>query len=364
MIKILEVVSSLHCGGVEKILLDYTREIKDSCHMDIVAFAEQQGLLETEFAALGCGIYKATMLKKNPFQTVRDLNKIIKAGNYDVIHCHQGYLSFIALTVARIQRIPVRIAHSHLAFVAEGLSKKVMRKFMAWLTKQSATHLFACGIDAGSWAWGKKSMNSGHVHIMKNAIDISAFSYDPQVREKKRKELHIEDKFVIGNVGRMSYQKNHEFLLRVFARIYKKCSNAVLLLVGDGERMEKITALAETMHISDRVIFLGSRNDVRQLLNAMDVFVLPSHFEGLPITLVEAQCNGLKCYTSDNVTREVAVGDLVRYLSIDHTEDLWAEHILDEHERMEPELAVSMIKKGGYDINEESTSLLGIYMGG
>ena len=362
MTRVLEVVSALNCGGVEKLLLNYVKKMPlNDFEIDFVVFDRKNTLIANDFEQLGCKIFYVTRIRENYFKMCSELDDIIKNGNYDIVHCHQGYLSFPAINIARKYKVPLRISHSHFAFVPETKIKTLFRKVLTFFVKKNSTNLYACGKDAGIWAWGEKTSESGKVCVMNNAINVPDFVFDADTREIKRKELGVEDKFVIGNVGRMCFQKNQEFLLRVFADIYSKKEDAVLLLIGDGENMEETVELAQSLNISDRVKFLGVRKDVNELLNAMDVFVLPSRFEGLPVTLVEAQCNGLKCFAADTITREVAVGESVEYLSINNTEKLWSDNIIEKNERISPQDAVENVRNSGYDINVEVQKLVDFY---
>lgn len=224
-----------------------------------------------------------------------------------------------------------------------------------------STALSACGKDAAIWMWGKKAYNNGNVHIMTNAIDTKRFEYSAEKRNEIRAELGLEGKFVIGNVARLSYQKNHEFLIEVFAEIRKVRDDAFLMLVGRGELEEEIRNQVACSGLSDSVLFMGARDDVPDLLNAMDVFVLPSSFEGLPVALVETQSNGLPTYASDSITKEIAISDCISYLPLE--KKCWANAILKM--KLQParrrEEYSKVVLDAGYDINREASKLEGYY---
>lgn len=363
MLKVLEVVSALGCGGVERLLLNYLKELhSEEIIIDIVTFDNGKELLTEQFKALGCNIFNVTRMRANAGKMFSELNSIIRNGGYDVVHCHQGYLSLPAISIAKKYNVPVRIAHSHFAFIPESTKKRIFRKLVTALVKKRATKLYGCGTDAAKWAWGAKIVESNNVKIMNNAINIDNFKFDENARNEIRNEMGLENKYVIGNVARFSYQKNHEFLLRSFQKVYEKDKNTVLMLIGDGELMKQTKEIIDSFGIKDAVLLLGAREDVSRLLNAMDLFVLPSRFEGLPVTIVEAQCNGLPCCISDNITREVKVSENAVYLSIDkNAEQLWTKAILNKPNRCEPEQAVKNIIKAGYDIKNEAYKLLQEY---
>ena len=359
-VKVLQVISALGCGGVEKLLLEYCSRITDCCDIDILTFSQSKDMLEDDFLNIGCQVFKATRISTNIFKTYKDLNRVMKNGDYDIIHCHQGYLSFLTLIVAVKNKIPVRIAHSHIAFDYSSFLKTLRRKILGFITKRVATNLFACGIDAGAWAWGKKAVDNGRVYIMKNAVNLKDYAFNEEVREIKRKELGIENKFVIGNVARLSYQKNQEFLIEIFKEVCKKTDNAVLLIAGNGEDYDFVKNKVENSGQADKIYLLGARNDVKDLLNAMDVFALPSRYEGLPVTLVEAQANGLNCVVSDTVTKEVNVCNAITYVGIEGTEKVWADKLIATH-RLNGDFVAKGIKESGYDIDTESIKLIELY---
>ena len=260
------------------------------------------------------------------------------------------------LKIAKECGIKVRLAHSHQAFMAETIKAKLIRLLVTPITKMYATDLFACGNDAAQWMWGKKDYKSGHVHIMTNAIDIKNFEFSESTRQEMRKVLGIENKFVIGNVARFSYQKNHKFLIDIFQELKSKNKDAVLLLVGGGELEKEIKSKVELFDLEDSVFFLGIRNDVPRLMSAMDAFVLPSYFEGLPVTLVEAQAAALPSYVSNAITKEVGITDYIKYISISSSPSEWAEKILEANE-FERKDNYDLISKGGYNIEKESNEM-------
>ena len=257
--------------------------------------------------------------------------------------------------------IKVRIAHSHMAYIPESIKEHVVRKISTFFVKRYATHLFACGKDAAIWMWGREAYTSGKVHIMTNAIDTERFKYSEEKRDKIRAELRLEDKFVIGNVARFSYQKNHEFLIRVFAEVKKIRKDAVLMLIGRGELEADIKNQVSVLGLNDSVIFMGVRNDVSELLNTMDVFVLPSRFEGFGIVYVEAQANGLSCFgTEERVPHEVALTDTIKFLSLKLPAKKWAETIC-KTSSIRNAFTQKQIIEASYDINMEATKLFLCY---
>ena len=227
----------------------------------------------------------------------------------------------------------------------------------------NATTLFACGSEAGKYMWGKRCYQKGKVTIMTNAVDTKAYEFAAEIREKKRKELGVGDKLVIGIVGRLSEQKNYPFLFDAYKELLNICNDVVLVIVGRGLEEENIKERARQLKMEEHILFLGVRNDVPELLNAFDMFVLPSHYEGLPVVLIEAQANGLKQLVSNKVTDEMRITDLIEFLSIEGTEKLWAEKMAACCSNVEKRMSYSQqVAKAGYDINLASKKMEEFYL--
>ncbi len=325
--KVLAITSELDGGGVDRLLYDYCNHLSGDVQFDFIVTSKIEGILEQPLKALGCKIFRVPQLKEDFKGHREQIKEIIEAGEYDIIHDHSGYKAWCNLTVAKKCGVKSRIAHSHLAFVNESFLGCIIRKISTIFTKFCATDLFACGNDAAKWMWGEKAFRKNKVYIMKNAVFADKFSFCTAKRDELRKELGLENKFVIGNVARITYQKNQEFLVDAFAEIKKIRDDAVLLLVGRGDAEEKIKKQVSDLGLNDSVIFTGVRNDVPDLLNVMDVFVLPSRFEGLPVTLVEIQANGLPAVISDSVTKEMTISTEFDFLPLALGSVEWAKTI-------------------------------------
>lgn len=355
--KVLAITSELDGGGVDRLLYDYCAHLSDDVQFDFIVTSKNEGILEQPLKDLGCKIYRVSQLKED-FKGHRDqMEKILQAGNYDIIHDHSGYKAWCNLTVAKKCGVKTRIAHSHLAFVNESFVGRVVRKISTALTKLYATDLFACGNDAAKWMWGEKSFSKNKVYIMKNAVVSENFNFSSEKREKLRKELGVENQFVIGNVARITYQKNQEFLVEAFSEIKKHRDDAVLLLVGRGDNEEQIKNQVAELKLNDSVIFTGVRNDVPDLLNAMDVFVLPSRFEGLPVTLIEIQANGLPGVISDTVTKEMKLSEELLFLSLEKNYEEWANVILSNGRS----LSLNAVENTSYDLKLATKDLKNKY---
>lgn len=365
MIRVLHELSSLDGGGVAKLLVDYYSHIDhETVHFDFLIYDYyDEGIYEEPLRRMGCTIYKLPIFKKEKIKCLKEMRKVISEGKYDIVHSHRGSRGLFTLFYAKKYKVKKRIAHSHIAYEPVSGVKQKINKIVAFITKNLATDLFACGRDAGIYMWGKKSVADGRVQIMTNAIDIQKFKFEQKTREIKRKELGVEDKFVIGIVGRLSEQKNYPFLLKVFKAVSESDPNATLVIIGRGEDEDKIKAIAHALKIEDSVLFLGARNDVPELLNSMDLFVLPSLYEGLPVVLIEAQANGLPAIISDRITDEMNVTDLIKQLPINQSEELWITTIKTiTSNTSERDKYASVVKEAGYDIVSAANELQKIYL--
>lgn len=362
MIRILHIVPFLDGGGVENLLLNYYKRMdKNSYKFDFIVHGSEIGSLESVFESYGSKIFHIPPKRENLKENLRRMKSIINKGDYDVIHVHQGIMSFIPIYYARKCGIKVRIAHSHMDYKERPIFMKIIDTILLPILKNNATHWFACGRDAGKSLWGKKAVDEGKVFIMKNAIEVDRFKFNSKVREDVRRELGLDGKFVIGNVARLSYQKNHEFLIRVFNDIYKKNKDSVLLLVGKGELEIDINNLVKELDLQDAVKFLGIRDDVHRLLQGMDIFVLPSRYEGLPVAMIETQASSLMSIISDCITDEVKATNLIKFVSLEETYEFWSDKILEYYNGYKRYDTKKEMEKSGYDISNQVTVLEDIY---
>ncbi len=360
-IRVLQVVTHMNRGGLETMLMNYYRNIdRNKVQFDFLTHRPENEKkdYDDEIRRLGGKIYHMPVL--NPFSPsyMKSLDRFFKEHKeYKIVHFHLDCLSAYPLKAAKKNGVPVRIAHSHntsqeknLKYFIKDYSKKQIPKY--------ATHLFACGKEAGKWMFGKHNFQ-----IMNNAIDAKKFIYNEEIRKQKRVELGVEDKFVIGHVGRFNLQKNHEFLIKCFADFAKTDEDAVLALIGNGELQEKIREQVKKYGIETKVKFLGLREDISQLLQAMDLFLFPSLFEGLPVTLVEAQAAGLPCVISDTITDEIMITDQISKVSLEADTDFWNQKIAD-YKHAQRKDTMSEIIKHGFDIDKNVRWLEEFYTNG
>lgn len=320
-IRVAQVLNRMDSGGVEAVVMNYYRHIdRKQVQFDFYFAKDSVFPQREELEKMGAGIYPIPSYTK-VFSYHRVLHHAFKRGNYQIVHAHLSTMSVFPLFAAWRAGIPVRICHNH-STAHWGEGKKTLLKYLLRpFAKIFATDYFACGEKAGRWMYGNRCFERGRVHVMPNAIDTKKFAYDEEAKRCLRAELGIpQDAFVLGHVGRFMYQKNHAFLLRVFQRLLSSRQDAWLLLIGEGERMKLIRSEVEKMGIEGKVRFTGTRSDVAKLYSAMDVFCLPSFYEGLPVVALEAQANGLPCLFSDRMTKEVVLTPGARQLSIENPE--------------------------------------------
>ncbi|MEK3879582.1 glycosyltransferase family 1 protein [Paenibacillus sp. FSL M7-0420] len=358
MIKVLHIVPFLDSGGIENLLLSYYKNMsREEIRFDFIVHGEFIGSLELDFKQMNSKVYHIPTKRQDMKKNLSLMKKVISNGNYDVVHSHQGIVSVFPMYYAKKFNVKKRITHSHTTSAENNKLQKIMNLLFSPFLKRYTTDFFACGVDAGNYLWGKRIVENNKLFVMKNSIDLKKFIFNRATRDKLRRELNIEDKFVIGTVGRLTHQKNHKFLIEVFNEIYKKNKNAVLLLVGRGDLEKELMLQVERLQLTEAVKFLGIRNDINNVLQAMDVFLLPSIYEGLPVVIVEAQAAGLKCVVSDTVTREVKVTDLVDYISLKETYEKWAFKILELTRSYSRESTYEELKKEGYDIEQEARKM-------
>lgn len=311
MVRIAQVIGKAILGGVDSIIMNYYRNIdRSKFQFDFFVDGLGDNVYDEEVSNLGGRIFKLPPYEKSMRANLQTFRKILCENKYQIVHCNMNALSMFWLREAKLAGVPIRIAHNHsTASFTEGkraIIKYVFRPF----AKIYPTNFAACGELAGKWLFGKNAM--GQVFLINNAIDVNAFAYNSRTREKIRSKLGLENRFVIGHVGRFAHQKNHGFLLDTFKQVSKFCPQATLLLVGDGETRAEIESAAKDLP----ALFLGNRRDMPDLYQAMDIFVLPSHFEGLPLSAVEAQAAGLPCILSEAVTQEVGLSKDVTFLPL------------------------------------------------
>jgi glycosyltransferase involved in cell wall biosynthesis len=360
-IRILHNVRDVSIGGIAMMLMNIYRVIdRDKVQFDFIT-DKRKYALEDEIEALGGKVHKIPYTFKKYFSTKTAFKKIIRANpEYKILHMHMpNNWNAVFLPLAKKNGLKT-IVHSHNTFFAS-FSIKTLKSLVVKIINK-ADYRFACSLAAGKYLFGNEAVNQQNFVFFPNAIDVKEYAFDREKRKEIRSELGIDDKhFVIGHVGRFSAQKNHEFLISIFEKVHGKNPDSILLLVGDGSLRHKQEERLKSLNLKDRVIFTGRRFDVNRLVQAMDVFVLPSLHEGFPVTAVEAQASGLKTILSDKITAEVKITDLVEYLPLEDSLDIWADKILSAYEYERTGYAEKVIK-AGYDVKETAKWLENFYL--
>ncbi len=355
-IRVLHVLGTTNLGGAESRIMDLYRHIdREKIQFDFLIHTTKEGFFDQEIKQLGGKIYRLPSFRVYNYfaykKACRDF--FAEHGEFQVVQGHMTSTASIYLPIAKKTGIPMTIAHARSAGVDKGIK--------GWITKLlrknlycKCDYMFSCSDLASRAVFGDEQYNAGKVVFVPNAVDTKDFAADEHMRAKIRKEYGLEDSFVIGHVGRFHYAKNHEFVLDVFAEFCKQNNHAKLFLLGDGPRKKEMEEKAKELGISQQVIFAGNQNPVAPYYQAMDAFLFPSRFEGMPGTVVEAQAAGLPCLIADTITAQVKVTDLVTFLSLKQDVVLWAEQlkqiVLDGERQKSRETEVDLTSTN-YDVN-------------
>ena len=360
--RILEVGMTRNWGGLETYLMQQFRHLDPArVHYDFVNITGEYDIcFQQEILDAGSKVYRVCSRHRNPLWHYREWYQLLRhhAGEYDAIVLNTNSLEYVyPLVIAKKFGIPRRVIHSHNGGFenAIGTARRALIAMNRRLLRASATDYLACSEAAGRWMFDAGTS----FHVVHNAIDLAAYHPDPVRRANARASLGLGDAFVLGHIGRFSYQKNHAFLLDVFAAVHEQKPDAVLLLVGDAvgdtSFLDAAHEKVERLGLAGSVRFLGLRSDVPDLLQAMDAFLLPSHFEGLPLVGVEAQAAGLPCYVADTVSQELAMTDCMHFLPLGDA-GKWAVAILQDAAQPHRDTAEA-IRRAGYDIITETRKM-------
>lgn len=359
-IKICIILFGFENGGAEAVTYNYFSHMdlsKFEVHM--IAHDVRVGKCKDLFCSMGFKIHIIPS-KRQFFNHIAQMNKIFREERFDIIHANTTEWACIAMILGKLNHVPVRINHSHMAEKPNGLVNQLYYSIRLYLGKKFATHYFACGRDAGIYLFGLKAVDNGEVTIIPNAIEFEKFQYFNKIRTSMRSEAELGKKTtVIGHVGRFSAQKNHAFLLQIFQAYHKQNSDSIILLFGDGVLRQAMETKVKQMGLEKSVRFMGIHSDMACWYQAMDIFVLPSLYEGLPLVGVEAQANGLPCLFSDTITSEIRLSDRAVFMSLKDSPKQWA-NIINE--------MVSSIERGNvtldhtYDISVAAKRLERFYI--
>lgn len=354
-IRVLHVVGNMHAGGLETLIMNWYRSVdRNLVQFDFLTNTNKPGFYDKEILELGGRIYRLSFMDdKNIIKYIKDLRCFfITHKEFSIVHGHHSALGLFYLRAAKQAGVKCRISHSHTSSHSNNMRGLLKHLIMRGFGKY-ATHQFACSIAAGDYMYGKR----GKYRVINNGVNTEKFAFSNIVRESKRAELRIEDKLVLVHVGRFDEPKNHTYLIDIFNEIKRNRKKAILLLVGEGPLMQSIQEKVKRLDLEDDVCFLGTRMDVNEILCAADVMVFPSLWEGLPLTLVEAQASGLPIVCSKNVTEETRLTENYKVLSLEESVTKWAEEIIRaterEHVRFGMNRVVREKKYDSYDVARE-----------
>ena len=353
-IKVIEFVGSAVKGGVESVVFTYCEALKNDIDITFIFF-DDSTYIPDEFVKSIRAKYYVVPHVKHLHKFNKAFSKILTENKYDIIHSHTNTLSVFVLKVAKTCGYQVRIAHSHSQSSKKehlrNLVKNVLKKF----SKKYATVYLACGENAGRYQFGDKAFDEGKVTVLKNAIDVKKFAFNQKDRDAIRKELGVQDnEILVGNLGRLCQQKNQQYILKMA----EQAPEIKFVIVGAGPLDDELKQYIKDHNIKN-VIMYGMSNEAYRFYSAFDVFILPSLYEGLPVTGIEAQTNGVYTLFSDQVSKEAQASSYVKFLPIEDKDlSLWVNEIKVKHNH---EDHLDEIKKSGFSIDEASKTLLNIY---
>nr|WP_308667191.1 glycosyltransferase family 1 protein [uncultured Allisonella sp.] len=365
-IRVLQIIGIVAGGGVESVIMNYYENVdRSKVQFDFIVHDDNKIDITQKVEAMGGKVYKVTPYYKNPIAFTYEIYKVIKKFHYRIVHSNMNTLSAFSLFAAWAAGVPIRILHNHSTSSPGETKRNIMKFILRPLARLFANHYLACSRFAGDWMYGQKMMDSGKVTVINNAIDLKKYAFNLQKRKVLRKKLGVADEFVVGHVGRFMYQKNHDFLIDIFAEVHRKIPQMVLLLIGDGPLREGIEEKVRGLNLIENVRFLGVRDDVQDLYNAMDLFILPSHYEGLGMVGVEAQANGLNVLASTAVPDEMKFTNLVQFEDLKNDTSKWSDRIIRiyyNYHMTRNNRGAPIFNQSKFDISVQAKKLVNYYI--
>ena len=366
MKRLLCILSSLDAGGAETFMMKIFRSLPDEYKIDFVVSADS-GFYEKEVMELGGRIYRVPLRTEHPLATFKAIYDAVKKNKYThVLKLCDTPIGIYDLLAAKLGGAKVLCVRSCNAGTSTSKLGKMVNDFLRPFFNYITDVKIAPSRLAAEFTFGKSEVEKGNVNFIHNGVDLDVYRYSKEDRLRIRKEFNLsDDQLVVGHIGRFNQQKNHKFLIEVFAELLKKVPDTILMLVGKGEKRAEIEQQIAELGISKSVIFTGVRSDVPALLSAMDIFVFPSLYEGMPNTVIEAQATGLPCVIADTITREAEITDLVHYKSLQYGDGEWAEDVLAYCNECNKnrELYSEKLKAAGYDIDACTKKFIEIIFG-
>ena len=362
-IRVAQIIGEAPNGGVESVIMNYYRFLdKNKFQFDFFVNNESDIIQKSQIESMGGRVVIIPPYKKNLVKFERFLKDKFSENKYLVVHSNMNTLSYFVLRAAKNAGVPIRIAHSHSTSNKKELFRNLAKNVLKVLSRKNANAFLACSELAGKWLFGRKFFEAGQVRVINNGIDLDRFQFSEENRKGVREEYLIgENSFVVGTVGRFVKQKNQKFMIDVFFEIYKENPDSYLLLVGDGPLKKQLHEQVCSLGLDEHVIFAGVHKHPEKYYSAMDVFLLTSLYEGLPVVGVEAQTNGLSCYFSDNITSESKIFDC-QYYSLSLSAKDWARKILLNHAIIDRKQNYLALFNSRYDIKKQAKKLESFYL--
>lgn len=362
-IKVAEFISRLEFGGAEAMLLNYTTHFQHPEQFDLHIITQDinDDNCIRQFEDTGYTVHIVTHKRKSIVKNVEEVYRILKQERFDVVHSHMTLTNFYVLFLAKTLGVHVRISHAHSAFREDNLKAKLAFPILKSLNRLAANVWMACGYNAGVFLYGTDAVDHQKVYMMRNAIDLQRFQRNDKTRQMIREKYAIDDAVCVGHVGRFCTPKNHSFVLEIFDAVRKITPASKFLLVGDGELRGEVLAKIKELHLENSVVLTGNVTNTNELYQAMDAFILPSLYEGLPVVSIEAQAANLPCLISENVDHRCAMTSNVHFLSIQKSADEWAKEILKYAAQPHSDDSIEALTKAGYNIETEARKLEELY---
>ena len=357
MERIAVIMGKMHSGGKKNLVMEYYRHIdRSKIQFDFICDEDSNAIPKDEIEELGGRVYVIAPYQQI-FKNMTQMRKICKENKYKIIHAYNGTMNLFPMFVGWSCGIPIRISES-ISMAHKSDKKTILKNMLKPFSKLFATHYMANGEVCGRWQFGDKAFDEGKVKVFKTVINTDERMYDPRIRKNTREEFGIDDKVVIGHIGRLTEQKNTLFIIDIFYEILKREPRAVLLIIGDGDLRDSMLSRIEKYGIRNNVLYLGRREDILQFYNAMDCFLLPSLYEGLPVVGVEAECSGLPILFSSEIPIESsACDDIGIFVDLDNSAEKWAEIALKCIKSNVRKDRSSEIRDAGFDSTTEAQKL-------
>ena len=355
-------------GGVESVIMNYYRNMdKSKVQFDFVVRTDNPAYKQ-EILSLGGNIFVTPRLSNGYFRFKKSVCDIFKKTKYDAVWVNDCFLMHLFyLKFAKKYGVPIRIMHSHNSSNMGSFKSKILHKLNKPFLHKYATHFWSCDMCASKWMFTDKIIKSDKHRIINNAIDTDKYAFNNNARQSLRKSLGVhDDEILYGHVGRFHFQKNHEFLIDVFDEIAKKQPKAKLVLIGQGPDKERIKSKVNNLGLTDKVMFLGTRQDTNKLYSAMDVFLFPSLFEGFGLVVLEAECNGLVTFVSDGIPPTAVVGNNTHVIALKESANYWASTIIQLYKDTNYKHGDNLqtIISSGFDIKHEAKKMENFFIQG